>query len=107
MHQQHWLLDKKDSSDSVSLCRKKGRGEKYVKLKKIHWVTHGSSAFPRVTHGIDLRQTCHESFMGTFYVDDFDVNRCNDRPVTYVEAERTAAELYTSSCRKGVWLRRE
>ena len=36
------------------------------------------SASPRVTHGIDLRQARHESLMGTFYVDDFDVNRCND-----------------------------
>ena len=35
------------------------------------------SPLPRVTHGIDLRQTRHESLMGTFYVDDFYVNRCN------------------------------
>ena len=35
------------------------------------------SQFPCVTHGIDLRQTRHESLMGTFYVDEFDVNRCN------------------------------
>ena len=48
------------------------------------------------THGIDLRQTCHESLIGTFYVDDFDVNAAMIvRPVTYmgsfyVEAELTA-----------------
>ena len=36
------------------------------------------SPSPRVTHGIDLRQTRHESLMGSFYVDYFHVDRCND-----------------------------
>ena len=51
------------------------------------------------THGIDLCQTCHESLMGMFYIDDFDVNAAMIvRPVTYmgsfyVEAELTAISI--------------
>ena len=58
-----------------------GQRESYIKLKKI---PHGSDLrqHSRVLH--DLRQTRHESLMGTFYVDDFDVNRCNYSKAIYL-----------------------
>ena len=48
-----------------------GQRETYMKISWVSDLSQHSCAF---THGIDLRQR-HKSLMGTFYADDFDVNR--------------------------------